>query len=56
MVAVIGSCYRPLSGAPGSYTTSPTAPGVRGPCRSLPKQTVTGFPLFGEGGRGCLLN
>lgn len=32
----------------------PLEPG--GPCRSLPKQTVTGFPLSGEGARSCLLN
>lgn len=27
-----------------------------GPCRSLPTQTVTGFPLSEEGARSCLLN
>lgn len=34
----------------------PNGPWSRGPCCSLPGQTVTGFPLFGEGVGGCLLN
>lgn len=29
-MAVTGRCCLPLSGAPSSYTTSPTAPGVHG--------------------------
>lgn len=45
-----------LSGAPGSYTTSSTAAGVKGPHCSSPSGPLR-FLLSGEGvGVGCLLN